>query len=507
MKIRKSIAILAALGCMHITGGVLAAHPRKLAAAEALSFVSDFQMQYGASVRFGTTDGKDGIRFTAEMSADSYNALEALQTDESVAVNYGMLIVPADYGREGSSTYKAPLTKDTIFGTNALYTLVDCTPEADNDGCDCGKTHIASVEYETLGGGDKKVVRGSLVDLKTYNRMREFVGVGYIEYVNGTTTQYILAEHAKSEDGTGESDIENNTRSMSYVAQLAIEDDKDDENDTLYKTYVQPFLATEYKYTVYHYLPDSDGEYGVPVVETAYATLGASVTAKHIVESSLENKAEYLDFTGYTLDETHENAVLESTVYANGNTELHCYYLPPQATETRLLTFDDESQIGYLAATEKNGVTPTISYVSTVSDGQTEKTGVAAYATSTAKYVAYGAYFYLNLSEEMIDALWTALDDKTTSFTLEITLLVEAAGKQGMQIGLSNSGVTLVNATVGAWQTHVISEETLSTLFTDEASARNYLSGETNLFFIGSGFLGKNQAVTYYIDGITYRTE
>ncbi|MBQ8309196.1 MAG: hypothetical protein IJX96_05115, partial [Clostridia bacterium] len=119
MKKKKVISLLATLGCVAIaTGAGLVTTPASAATTIGGVDVSSFRMTHGASVRFNAADGKNGIRFETTITDTAYASLEALQTSDTIAVNYGMLIVPADIVKTKA------LTVNNVFGTNAVYTLV-----------------------------------------------------------------------------------------------------------------------------------------------------------------------------------------------------------------------------------------------------------------------------------------------------------------------------------------------------------------------------------------------
>ncbi len=468
--------------------------PQRVASADVGAMVENFQMEYGASVRIGEKDGKDGIRFTATLPTSVYEKLEALETDK-VSVSYGMLIIPADYTQEGSKTYTAPLSKETLFGENAKYTRTDCTPNDENGTCTCEKRHISYVESTTLSGArDVKYVRGSLVDVKEGNRTRAFIGLGYIEYTVNGISEYFLAENAKNQDGTGEANMENNTRSMSYVAQLAIADGQDDESGTLYTQYVQPFESKSYKYEVYHYLPDKSGAYGEAIVQTLYAPLGEIVTAKHIAQTEA-----YAEYSSYTLNAEHENACMQDIVYANGKTVLRCYYTKEATDIVREFGFETETSAKtYLANTPWMNVTPTISYL----DSMDMKTGIAVYSTKTVSYGGYGAHFYINFSEH-VEEIIHAFSDDTLAFSIQIDMLISVSNTyHGKSVTLYNAYETAV--TTGSWQTVTIDEEMLKQILTDEEKIETCFEGEQYLFYIKNGVLSKNVSVIYYVDHITY---
>lgn len=342
MKKKNLVKVLATVACAATLCGVGAWSVQASADATLGGVdVSSFRMSYGASVRFKASDGKNGIRFTATMTEDAYNGLEALQTSDSIKVDYGMLIVPADM---------TALVNDPQSAFGSDYTFVDCDETSDT--CTCGKTHLATVTYETLSVGlvdDKATVetanlRGSLVDVKSGNLTRAFVGMGYIEYTTGNTTTRYFAKHALDEAGTaGSEDVDNNTRSMTHVSQLAVEDGEDDTSNTLYYTYIKPIEENgkKYQYTINHYLPTGTGNaYELAETETKYATLNTSVAAANIAKSTLENKAEYKEYATYSFDSTL--GAVNSTVYPNGRTVLNCYY---KAVDTTVWSATNDSDV------------------------------------------------------------------------------------------------------------------------------------------------------------------
>ena len=465
--------------------------PKRVASADVGATIKDFQMEYGASVRIGEKDGKDGIRFTATLPTSVYESLEKLETD-NVSVAYGMLIIPADYTQESSKTYTAPLSKETLFGENAKYTRADCTPNIGDNTCTCQKRHISYVESQTLTGtSDTKFLRGSLVDLKEGNRMRAFVGLGYIEYKANGISEYFLAENAKNKDGTGEANIENNTRSMSYVAQLAIADGKDDTSNTLYTQYVQPFEDKSYKYEVHHYLPDQSEA----IVQTLYAPLGEEVTAKHIAETE-----EYAQYSVYTLDKENENAHMQDIVYANGKTVLRCYY----TKETRRIVreFDFKTQADaekYLL--EKSWYNFTKSTVSHMEE-KDERQGIAVYKTNITKNGKYGAHFYIDLSEYVEEILDAFADDELT-FSMQIDMLITThLTPLEKQVRLRNDYKVIVKT--GVWQTVLLDEQILKQNLANREEIEKWFKGQDYLFYIEGDELKLKDEVTYYIDCITY---
>ncbi len=334
-KKNKLITLLASISCVAFSAGVgiqASANgtqtPTKTIGPNNID-VSSFRMSYGAEMRFDPNDPTEpaGIRFAATLEDEAYTELEKLD-----GVNYGIVIVPADILAEHE------ITEANLFSeTDAYYCFRDPKKEGETEGCTCAKQHVASVEYEVMYDAKAtdgvKNVRGSLVGILDNNLTREYVGLGYIEY-NGT---YVLADHAYGKNADGEddgiSDIKNNTRSVTYIAQIAIENEQDDEDGTLKTNFVDKLGDKKYKYTVNHYIPDENGEYTTEptATETLGAVLGTEVTATHITKSSIPNAAtEYKAYRVYEFDKETSNTT--SVMYANGRTVLNAYYTPRDTT-------------------------------------------------------------------------------------------------------------------------------------------------------------------------------
>ncbi len=381
-KKNKLFGLLAVIGCAALTAGfglqvTANAEEKKLGGVD----VSSFRMAYGAGVRFNpnATEEKTGIRFIANLSDSAYESLQALDGD----VTYGMVIVPADIVKNN------PLTLENLFGVNsavATYCFEDPKEEGEEEGCTCTKQHIASVQYTSLAEGEKgdglKDLRGSLVDIKEDNFTREFIGMAYMEY-NGT---YVLADNAYGENDKI-SDVKNNTRSMAYVAQLAIEDNQDDSENTLYNTYLKDLAETyEFAYTVNHYLPDENGEYGDPVTETAWGTLNEEVDAKHILNSEVEDADSYKAYKLYEIDSTQGNST--SLVYANGKTVLNAYYVPMDTTFPIVVNNSD----WYLMGAQKNLTGATTTWHDSVTLNNVTKENVVQITTTVADEYTAGKF-------------------------------------------------------------------------------------------------------------------
>ena len=192
--------------------------------ADANSYVGSFVMQYGASVRVKDSNGENnGIRFTAEMVEDYYNGTRQLKD-----VSYGVFIMPATY-----RTVYGELNEENLL---SVYDWIALDGELEYG--DVGRQRIANVEYEELqkdkDSDEVYYLRGSLVNVKETNLDREFVGRAYVKYKVGESYTYDLADW--SNDNPSE-----NTRSITFVAQSALEDE-----DSTLSSSGEEFLKTKY---------------------------------------------------------------------------------------------------------------------------------------------------------------------------------------------------------------------------------------------------------------------
>lgn len=261
-----TIAMLALIICcmLIVSAAISVGAEEKNVSAESVSFT----MVKGAGVRYGGQDGHNGLRFTAQMPVVDYEALESNPTYE--AVNYGILIAPADYHKS------EPLTK--AFEPNSSYAWAEWNKETgewlydevENE----GKTRIINLKAEemTLSSEDVDimVLQGAITDILPENIAREFIGIGYIETVSGGSFSYRFAEE------------NDNVRSIAYIAQCAVADTGETAPDEAQKTWLQQnYIDTvsdvESEYKVEYYAETFGGEYEKIDTETYYSTIGASV--------------------------------------------------------------------------------------------------------------------------------------------------------------------------------------------------------------------------------------
>ena len=262
----------------------------------------NFTMREGASVRIGSNDAgtefdytKNGIRFTAKMSVSDYEAIK-----DDASVTYGILVAPKDYHDEN------PLNEANVFGAESVYSFDDT------------KIKIANITTKTLvpvdedgnGTTDYYGYNASMVNLKTDNVTRQFVAVCYIskteeilvdgQPTGGVNTVYRFCENNLS------------SRSMSYVAQLALENENTPEfaKESLQNSYITGRTVSVSVTSEKYYGEESVGLTSKDVVLGLGDTISAEALAQ---ELGVEYSDEY-----FTLSNASE--VNGKKVYADGMT-------------------------------------------------------------------------------------------------------------------------------------------------------------------------------------------
>ncbi len=281
-------------------------------------------MWKGASVRIpDTTYTKGGLRYTMEMSIEDYETLmENVGANKTYQnVEFGVFVAPEYYNDKKSIANETNLT--SAYGWLTEAEIEAGTSYENSVAGKKGLVQIINTQDVTLTDAtneakeDVKVFYGSVVDMWQDNMLEEYIGVGYIRYTDANGTYYKFAT------------ANDNIRSMTYVAQLAIEDNKDT-SGTLNTTYVTPFATTATDYTVDYYFRNESGDYvkneTVKASETVSSTVGATVTP------------EQTDIDGYTAVEAKAES---GTVYANGKSSFGLYY----RAETNLFDFEKDEAV------------------------------------------------------------------------------------------------------------------------------------------------------------------
>ena len=168
-------------------------------------------LEDGASVRMSTPTG---IRFTGYANK---NYVDALKT-ETNEVTLGMLITPTEY-----------LSNVDKFTKEALDNCNDIT----------GRKYLEIDATTVLTDKDDYKINCAMVNVLKYNYDREFSAILYVKVTEGDTTEYIYSAYNKA----------NNSRSIAYVASVALADVKD-VADSSYK-YPVTVVTGETKYSPY----------------------------------------------------------------------------------------------------------------------------------------------------------------------------------------------------------------------------------------------------------------
>lgn len=253
--------------------------------AKAESLYTSLEMEKGASVRIGDAYGVSGIRYGMTLSKQDYETV--IQNEE---VTFGIIIAPASYNEEN------PLNADNLFGAQAVYDWAVWNGSEWEYPQDSVKTRVINITSGKMSeSGDKMVMNAAMVDLKSANLLREFIGVGYISYVSGGETVY---EFAAEND---------NVRSMVFVSQIAAADESGavDENQKQFLSdnyLTETVLSTQISYNVEYY---RDG--------TLYQTKPQSAALNGVVSVTPET------LEGFVFDEKNTGNVTEGILLADGS--------------------------------------------------------------------------------------------------------------------------------------------------------------------------------------------
>lgn len=250
----------------------------------------NFVMDKGASIR---KTGKNGMRFTTLIDKQLYNSLLA----DGYTLTFGSFIMPKDYVEEYGD-----LTYENLFGENAKY----CWGEKVES-----KTQILHSNANILLDIEKDYhgFRHSIVNILQENLNREFIARGYIKCVKDNQVRYIMAEYPVM-------DSENVSRSMSYIAQKAIEDTVDTAYiNNLQSLYLNDLQNENASYTVIHIYVSATNNISV-VKNTYQAEIGTVVSAN--AQLTYQQNT-YQAVSSLSLADTKLETQASGTVYADGS--------------------------------------------------------------------------------------------------------------------------------------------------------------------------------------------
>ena len=158
--------------------------------------IPDFTMDIGAAARItvGDDSGSDcGIRYSFSLAAEEYENLKNSATFSDV--RFGVFIAAASYNVAG----KEIADETHVSGANAIYYWKVSENENGEDVYNVtpgdGMSRIICAEGDAMKIDEEGRARfyGSVVGMKDSNLRREYIGVGYVRYVENGETHYKFA--------------------------------------------------------------------------------------------------------------------------------------------------------------------------------------------------------------------------------------------------------------------------------------------------------------------------
>ena len=162
-------------------------------------------MGVGASVRL--VEGSNGIRFASTFSKSLIDFVNS-NKDVGTAVKYGTIILPTDVLNT--------VNDKSAFNVNTLI----------SSGLEEGTGYVDIIAKDGFSEDESGnvTIRAALVNLKEKNFDRALSAVSYIKYVKDGHDVYVFSNYSSDD----------NSRSMAYIAQAALNDLKDT-SDSSYK--------------------------------------------------------------------------------------------------------------------------------------------------------------------------------------------------------------------------------------------------------------------------------
>ena len=176
--------------------------------------IPDFTMDIGAAARItvGDDSGSDcGIRYSFSLTAEEYENLKNSTTFSDV--RFGVFIAAASYNVAG----KEIAVETHVSGANAIYYWKVSETENGEDVYNVtpgdGMRRIICAEGDAMKIDEDGRMRfyGSVVGMKDTNLRREYIGVGYVRYVENGETHYKFAaanENVRTMEDVARADYE-----------------------------------------------------------------------------------------------------------------------------------------------------------------------------------------------------------------------------------------------------------------------------------------------------------
>lgn len=244
----KTKKILIALISLFVFFAILGCATFNVSATGEKPTISSFQMINGASIRLAQTGesqqtgiaNTNGIRFSAELSAQDYTDLSSLGD-----LSAGTFVMPAKY------LEYALISEETCFtGAQQKYTWDDKVVKAGTQDGEVKILHIPGKLFKTkseiVADTDVYRVNGAVVNLLKENLDRKYIGISYVKVDTGADTYYYFAKTSVD-----------NSRSIVDVSQNILVD-----NDIIYREQAEKYLDS--------YLETKDGSVTAKVTEEVY---------------------------------------------------------------------------------------------------------------------------------------------------------------------------------------------------------------------------------------------
>ena len=176
--------------------------------------IPEFTMDIGAAARItvGDDSGSDcGIRYSFSLTAEEYENLKNSTTFSDV--RFGVFIAAASYNVAG----KEIAVETHVSGANAIYYWKVSETENGEDVYNVtpkvGMRRIICAEGDAMKIDEDGRMRfyGSVVGMKDTNLRREYIGVGYVRYVENGETHYKFAaanENVRTMEDVARADYE-----------------------------------------------------------------------------------------------------------------------------------------------------------------------------------------------------------------------------------------------------------------------------------------------------------
>ena len=418
--------------------------------------IPDFTMDIGAAARItvGDDNGSDcGIRYSFSLTAEEYENLKNSTTFSDV--RFGVFIAAASYNVAG----KEIADETHVSGANAIYYWKVSETESGENVYNVtpgdGMRRIICAEGDAMKIDEDGRARfyGSVVGMKDSNLRREYIGVGYVRYVENGETHYKFAV------------ANDNVRTMEDIARADYEKHPS-HRDQLVKIY----------------LGKTSRDCTVVTAPTAKENLVATGESQELITEGVADKYSRMS---YSLDDVTYSDEIPSATEAG---EYTVYYKAASLTSV-----DRDSEVKFLTVEIAEPQTEVITLAPAVVKEKKEGETVVGYS---------GTYDYKGLGEYKVgDTLVFKFKGQNIP---NVGLFVNKNGVNPIGGGTENTGIFLQTSGHGA-PTYNKRLYITGPYLVDAGEAKYYssISGFSYRQWLGSNHeLGVD--ASYVVDGIGF---